>query len=248
MSIYMHQLSLYDNSAYEWLKSILPQHRAKSHFTGRATSDMLLNNLCEVFNGKPIDRRDKPIISCLEFIREYMMKRIYNVLKVQQKCEQRSWRKTKQRLPSTLQTGIPNIHVISVLYNKADHGKCVHELHTYVHKVHWLQTWKNAYGYKVEPINGRPLWPRSECPMQTRPPPHCNQLGRPKMKRRQSMEERSQSKSQSQSQRSDVGPNKIHGHSPHGGGKLTRKFVSVTCNKCGNKGNNSRTCKGQGGT
>nr|KAJ0196279.1 hypothetical protein LSAT_V11C700355580 [Lactuca sativa] len=31
---YMHQLSLYDNSAYEWLKSIPPQHWAKSHFTG----------------------------------------------------------------------------------------------------------------------------------------------------------------------------------------------------------------------
>ena len=47
---------------------------------------MLLNNLCEVFNGKLVDGRDKPIISCLEFIREYMMKRICNVLKVQQKC------------------------------------------------------------------------------------------------------------------------------------------------------------------
>ncbi|XP_023748156.1 uncharacterized protein LOC111896393 [Lactuca sativa] len=83
---YMHQFILYDKSAYEWLKSIPPQHWAKSHFTGRATTGMLLNNLCEVFNGKLVDGRDKPIISCMEFIREYMMKRICNVLKVQQKC------------------------------------------------------------------------------------------------------------------------------------------------------------------
>ncbi|KAL7584085.1 hypothetical protein Lser_V15G44829 [Lactuca serriola] len=83
---YMHQFSLYDKSAYEWLKSIPPQHWAKSHFTGRATTGMLLNNLCEVFNGKLVDGRDKPIISYMEFIREYMMKRICNVLKVQQKC------------------------------------------------------------------------------------------------------------------------------------------------------------------
>ncbi|CAI9282945.1 unnamed protein product [Lactuca saligna] len=82
---YMHQFSLYDKSAYEWLKSI-PQHWEKSHFTGRATTDMLLNKLCEVFNGKLVDGRDKPIIICLEFIREYMMKRVCNVLKVQQKC------------------------------------------------------------------------------------------------------------------------------------------------------------------
>nr|KAJ0192986.1 hypothetical protein LSAT_V11C800412830 [Lactuca sativa] len=60
---YMHQLSLYDNLAYKWLKSIPPQHWAKSYFTGRATIDMLLNNLCEVFNGKLVDGRDKPIIN-----------------------------------------------------------------------------------------------------------------------------------------------------------------------------------------
>ncbi|CAI9275207.1 unnamed protein product [Lactuca saligna] len=280
---------LYDKSAYEWLKSIPPQHWARSHFTGRATTDMLLNNLCEVFNGKLVDGRDKPIISCLEFIREYMMKRICNVLKVQQKClgpltptatkimEKNEAAATQyiaewcgdekyqvkgpwndqhvvdmhERVCSCRKwelTCIPCRHVISVLYNKADHGECVQELHTYVHKVHWLQTWKTAYGYKVEPIKGRALWPRSECPMQITPPPHRNQPRRPKRKRRQSMEEKSQSKSQSQSQGLDVGPSEIHGHGPHGSGKLTRKFVSVTCSKCGNKGHNSRTCKGQGGT
>ena len=49
-------------------------------------SDMLLNNLWEVFNSKLIEGRDKPIISCLEYIMEYMMKRICNVVKVQSKC------------------------------------------------------------------------------------------------------------------------------------------------------------------
>ena len=48
---------------------------------------MLLNNLCEVFNSKLLKGRDKPIISCLEFIREYLMKRIVNVLKVQRKTQ-----------------------------------------------------------------------------------------------------------------------------------------------------------------
>ena len=51
-------------------------------FSGRAVSDMLLNNLCEVFNSKLIEGRDKPLITCLEYIREYMMKRICNVIKV----------------------------------------------------------------------------------------------------------------------------------------------------------------------
>lgn len=51
-------------------------------FAGRAKSDVLLNNMCEVFNRQLVDARDKPIITCLEYIREYLMKRIVNVQKV----------------------------------------------------------------------------------------------------------------------------------------------------------------------
>nr|GFB21939.1 hypothetical protein [Tanacetum cinerariifolium] len=52
----------------------------------RAKSDVLLNNMCEVFNGKRVGRRDKPIIVTLEFSREYLMKRIVNVNKVIERC------------------------------------------------------------------------------------------------------------------------------------------------------------------
>ncbi|GKC31637.1 mutator type transposase, partial [Tanacetum coccineum] len=53
----------------------------------RAKSNILLNNLCEVLNRQLLDGRDKPIITCLEYIREYLMKRIVNVQKVQDKCD-----------------------------------------------------------------------------------------------------------------------------------------------------------------
>ena len=55
-------------------------------YTGRAATDSLTNNLCEVFNSKLDNARDKPIITCLEFIREYLMKRIVSVQKVLGKC------------------------------------------------------------------------------------------------------------------------------------------------------------------
>lgn len=42
---------------------------------------MLLNNVCEVFNSKIVEGRDRPIISCLEYIREYLMKKIVTVQK-----------------------------------------------------------------------------------------------------------------------------------------------------------------------
>ena len=45
----------------------------------RAHSDVLLNNMCEVLNRQLLDARDKPIITCLEYIREYLMKNIVNV-------------------------------------------------------------------------------------------------------------------------------------------------------------------------
>ncbi|CAI9284354.1 unnamed protein product [Lactuca saligna] len=79
--------SNYDKEACEWLRKIPPKHWARSHFTGRAISDILLNNLCEVFNSKIIKGGDKPIIGCLEYIRQYLMKRICNVMKVMDKAK-----------------------------------------------------------------------------------------------------------------------------------------------------------------
>nr|GEY00960.1 hypothetical protein [Tanacetum cinerariifolium] len=59
----------------------------KLSWRGRAHCDVLLNNTCEVFNRQLVDGRDKRIITCLEFIREYMMKRIVNVQKVISKSD-----------------------------------------------------------------------------------------------------------------------------------------------------------------
>nr|KAJ0214920.1 hypothetical protein LSAT_V11C300150270 [Lactuca sativa] len=42
---------------------------------------MLFNNMCEIFNGKMIDGRDKPIISALEYIREYLIRRMCSLQK-----------------------------------------------------------------------------------------------------------------------------------------------------------------------
>ncbi|GJZ26076.1 mutator type transposase [Tanacetum coccineum] len=72
--------------AHEWLNKIPAEHWARSHFSGRAKSDLLLNNICEVFNGKIVGGRDKPVIIILEYIREYCMKRIVNVQGVIDKC------------------------------------------------------------------------------------------------------------------------------------------------------------------
>ncbi|GJU14609.1 heat stress transcription factor B-4-like protein [Tanacetum coccineum] len=82
----MLELKTMNRKAHEWLNKIPSEHWARSHFSGRAKSDLLLNNICEVFNGKIVRGRDKPVITLLEYIREYCMKRIVNVQGVIDKC------------------------------------------------------------------------------------------------------------------------------------------------------------------
>ncbi|KAL4578998.1 hypothetical protein LXL04_015133 [Taraxacum kok-saghyz] len=152
----MMEFSNFDNEAYLWLKKIPPHHWARSHFTGRGLSDMLLNNLCEVFNS------------------------------AKQMC------------------GTTNSHSYKV--------------------VRWL--------FKIDPIKGRLMWPVGDSPMKITPPPHHTQPGRPKRKRRQSMEERSERQRQ-----------QLHGSSASGS-NLSRRFIRIRCGKCKNFGHNARTCKG----
>ncbi|KAI3702619.1 hypothetical protein L6452_28367 [Arctium lappa] len=83
----IEELKNFNQDCYAWLNQIPPQHWSRSHFTGRCHSDVLLNNMCEVFNKQIVEARDKPIISALEYIRHYLMKRIVHVLKVIEKCE-----------------------------------------------------------------------------------------------------------------------------------------------------------------
>ncbi|XP_021991468.1 uncharacterized protein LOC110888244 [Helianthus annuus] len=83
----MEELKKFNEEAYNWLAQIPPKHWSRSHFTGWAQSDVLLNNMCEVLNAKTVEGREKPIISCLEYLREYLMKRIVNVMKVQHQCK-----------------------------------------------------------------------------------------------------------------------------------------------------------------
>ncbi|KAJ9566216.1 hypothetical protein OSB04_002182 [Centaurea solstitialis] len=76
----------FNDAAHKWLKEIPPKHWLKAYLTSRCHSDLLVNNICEVFNGQVVNGQDKPIIMALEFIRQYLMKRIVNVQKVIAKC------------------------------------------------------------------------------------------------------------------------------------------------------------------
>nr|KAJ0187918.1 hypothetical protein LSAT_V11C900465570 [Lactuca sativa] len=264
---FMEDFNKFNSKACDWLKKISPKHWARAHISGRAHTDILLNNLCEVFNSKLLDARDKPIITCLKYIREYLMKRICIVQNMIDKSQGPltptatklldgvkkdasqytcifngaektqvtgtmgeqfvvNWRDRNCSCRHTEITGIPCSHLVSAIWDKVEHGaKNVPPLEEWVHPCYRLSTWNEMYKYKVQPINGRSMWPKSDCPTTLTPPKHTKQVGRPKKKRKRAQTEE-----------------------PNNQGKsLTRKFLTVTCSKCKNKGHNSRSCKGQGG-
>lgn len=74
----------------------------------------------------------------------------------------------------------------------------------------------------IKPIRGPLHWPKCNVPTTMLPPLHQPQIGRPRKQRRKSRAEVTMSKD----------------------GKLTRKLRTVTCDKCGTRGHNSRTCTG----
>lgn len=63
--------------AYDWLMSKGTSHWARSHFRTTPKCEILLNNLCESFNGAKaiLMARQKPILSMLERIRMYLLQR-----------------------------------------------------------------------------------------------------------------------------------------------------------------------------
>ncbi|XP_022023764.1 uncharacterized protein LOC110924027 [Helianthus annuus] len=71
----MKEVLATDEGLYQWLREIPHVHWTRAYFSGRAISNVLLNNLCEVFNRQLVEGRDKPVITCLEYIREYLMRR-----------------------------------------------------------------------------------------------------------------------------------------------------------------------------
>ena len=72
----MEMMRKVDVNAYGHLMGIDCAHWSRHAFSTWPKCDMLLNNLCESFNSKIIDARDKSILTMCEMIRRYLMKSI----------------------------------------------------------------------------------------------------------------------------------------------------------------------------
>ncbi|XP_019162689.1 PREDICTED: uncharacterized protein LOC109159120 [Ipomoea nil] len=77
----MRELRDLDSTTFQWLNDKHPSEWSKSHFNTTATSDMLVNNICESFNAMIKDARDSPLINCLEIVRKQIMIRLFECRK-----------------------------------------------------------------------------------------------------------------------------------------------------------------------
>ncbi|CAL8091105.1 unnamed protein product [Prunus armeniaca] len=74
----MDKMKEQDEEAWKWVKKRPAKNWSRSHFEPYSKCDMLLKNLYESFYSWILDSRDKPILTCLEMIRVYIMLRMSN--------------------------------------------------------------------------------------------------------------------------------------------------------------------------
>ena len=82
----MERLRIESEDAYQWLADKDPSHWSRAFFKDTALCDMLCNNICEAFNSVILQARDKPVITLMEMIRVYLMKRL-----VTKRAEVQKW-------------------------------------------------------------------------------------------------------------------------------------------------------------
>ncbi|GJR33305.1 hypothetical protein Tco_1109537 [Tanacetum coccineum] len=135
--------------AYAWLK------QRKSSCAGYlAKSGLLLTNICEVFNGKIVGGRDKPVITLLEYIREYCMKRIMNVQDAIDKCTG-LLTPTATRIIESIKK---EAHLMKVQWNRANKYQVSGS----------LACWNMALNDWATPPTE--TWEKSTCPTTLLPP------------------------------------------------------------------------------
>ncbi|GKD61658.1 crooked neck-like protein 1, partial [Tanacetum coccineum] len=192
----------------------------------RAKSDLLLNNIYEVFNGKIVGGRDKPVITLLEYIREYCMKRIVNVQGVTDKYTG-PLTPTATRIMESIKK---EAHLINVQWNGANKyqvsgslgDQCVVDVVSMTCSCRKWELTGIPCKHVVAACWNMALNDRAAPPQKLR---SILVIGRPRKKRKRSK----------------------HEDEPFvKDGKLSRKGRTITCQSCGNTGHNKATCKGQG--
>nr|GEX31414.1 transposase, mutator type [Tanacetum cinerariifolium] len=85
--------------------------------------------------------------------------------------------------------GIPCKHVMAEIYNVFENSIRVGIPELWVIVAYKLETWSHVYSFKINPCNGREMWPLVESTTVIIPPNYKPQVGRPVKKTKKSYDE-----------------------------------------------------------
>nr|XP_023912991.1 uncharacterized protein LOC112024601 [Quercus suber] len=155
----MDHLKSLDEEAWKYLANVEPAQWTRSHFSSRALTDCMINNLSESFNSMIVKARDKPILSMLEWIRVRLISRLY-----------------------IKKTGIPCKHGVAAIFVNREKPEY------YIHPCYYKDVYVETYKTPIPPMPGQSEWmssgqPKPIAPIVYKPP------GRPPMKRKRDADE-----------------------------------------------------------
>ncbi|XP_021849546.1 uncharacterized protein [Spinacia oleracea] len=212
---YMADIKDLNPEAFGYLNSIPVIHWSRHGFSSGEKSGMLLNNCCESFNHVLKEAREKPILSLMEWIRRYMMKRC---------CAKREGLKQFVGLimPSVLkmiERGQKEVdtHGNPLLACIGMYSKRRLNYEDFVHPAYHVKTYAATYAPHFSPMPGEKQWDKSPLP-QPLPPPYRVMPGRPSKRKR----------------KKEAGEAKEN--------KVKRARKQNTCGNCGQLGHNRKKC------
>ncbi|XP_057719130.1 uncharacterized protein LOC130933515 [Arachis stenosperma] len=225
----MQRLKRMNEDAWAYLAKLDPGCWTKSKFSHYPKLDNITNNMTEVWNAKIVHYRGKPILTMLEELRCYIMRRMAQhkkalsmytgvvapVFEVQMHMKKLGVHLGNSTCTCNMWqlTGISCVHAMAAIAKRGDRAD------TYVHKWLKMDAFRATYGHSISPVYSEEYWEKSG-EISSIPPKIKRPIGRPvKRRKRDPVEDGAE------------------------GNKAKRTF-RVTCGKCGETGHNAKTCKG----
>jgi len=242
---------------WKHLNKLSPQSWCRGAFSPYPKSETLLNNACEQFNSAIVLYRSKPIITLAQEILMCLVRKMNRMRKLTasytgQLCpkaqakldkainESFKWTPTWAGDPDNFKFVVecrPKKLVVDLGAHSCTCNvwditgiPCEHAIacmaHNnwsyldYVHPYFHAETWRKTYEPYINPTTSQEFWEKTNLP-PINPPPYKRPPGRPKKVRRKDPDE---------SQHSC---------------KIKRVYDKTTCSKCGGKGHNAMSCKGE---
>ncbi|KAK4381581.1 hypothetical protein Sango_2953500 [Sesamum angolense] len=159
----MEEMIKLNEMVVDWLSDKPPVHWSRAFFNTFPKCDILLNNVCESFNSCILEAREKPFLTMLEWIREFIMLRLTeNRDRAEKKWSDKKICPKIRKILDKNMDKAADCPIKSDQYNYEiscyDGASQVLDPEDFVNPCYSVQTFKKVYRYAIMPVNGPKLW------------------------------------------------------------------------------------------